>query len=730
MVKQVGSVEVGVNANLDNFTKGLDQAKKQAEDFGAKTQKQLDAAAESTKKLGTEVVALGKGGNESLAAMRGLDTAVNAFKQVASSALGPLAGLVGLGGLGGIVYAANQAVASFGQLQLQENNLVNQLGTVNNALGVTGDEILTIGRNVSRETGASVNELTQAFVALGREGIVTGATLERAVRLLPDLATRTGGVSQAITTLNEALKNPSEAFQTLQQAGIRFTDAQKDALGEATLFNDAIAAQGSLLDILEQQIGGTAAQQNQGVVGGYRRLSEATAELFQNLGGLIEKFLQTGKAAGDTAQFFEEINQHFFPKDVQERVQNLDAEINRLTSDVNELNRAMQGGGITGFLVGAVGGAGSAEAMTRQLEQLRLQREALLQMNADNAAIVGGDAVARQREQHNLRVQQDLEKITGELDIYRQAINRADLAARQFAQREGLAYDDARVTQYRQAVERLTAEKRRLAEADRPGILQLENEKIDAQTRLLQFNTQERQVQQEILRVELQLKRRHQELEDEDRAQLENKIRLMRELQRATATVEQAATAVFTDISNSIAEFAATGKFNFHQLTESIIRDLVRIALQAYVVKPLIQSITGFVNPMLSSAYGVGATGGAATASSAMASIPTFQHGGSFMVPGSGGADRPSLLMGLGPGERVDITPASRARQGGGGQVQVNNHIYTSKDMEAQQRERKGPNGETIIDQVFTEVLKRFGRGDADTTMSARFGIRQRVIQR
>jgi hypothetical protein len=728
MVKQVGSVEVGVNANLDNFTKGLDQAKKQAQDFGTTTQKQLDGATDSTKKLGTEVGNLGKRGDESLSSMKGLDTAVNAFKQVASSALGPLAGLIGLGGLGGIAYAANQAIASFGQLQVQENNLTNSLSAVNNGLGVTQENIESISRTVSRSTGAPINELTQAFIALGREGVITGDTLERAVKILPDLATRTGGVSQAVQTLNEVLKKPSEAYYTLQAAGIRFTDQQKESLEEAEKFNDALGAQGTVLDLLEQQLGGTAASQNQGVVGSYRRLSEATAELFTNLGGVIERFLGTAKGAQDLAGVVEDLNKNFFPKDIQERVAALDEQIVQLNLTIDALNKKIKEGGVEGFAIGISGAVGRHQ---EELRQAQLQREAVLQMNADNAALIGGDAFGRQRAQQNLRVQQDLEKITGELSVYRDAINRADLAARQFAQREGLAYDDARVTQYRQAVQKLTEEKRRLAEADRPGILQLENERIDGQTKLLQYNTNERQVQQEILRVELQLKRRHQELEDDDRKQLTDKIRLLRELQRATATVEQAATAVFTDIGNSIADFAATGKFNFHQLAESMIRDLIRIGLQAYVIKPLVQSITGIVNPMLSSAYGVGAAGGAATAGAATGAIPTFQHGGSFTVPGSGGADRPSLLLGLGPGERVDITPAARARQGGaGGAVQVNNHIYSSKDMDVQQHERRGPNGETIIEQVFTEVMKRFGRGDADPTMAARFGIRQRAIQR
>jgi hypothetical protein len=38
-----------------------------------------------------------------------------------------------------------------------------------------------------------------------------------------------------------------------------------------------------------------------------------------------------------------------------------------------------------------------------------------------------------------------------------------------------------------------------------------------------------------------------------------------------------------------------------------------------------------------------------------------FQHGGSFLVPGSGSGDRPYVVQ-LEPGERVDVTPRSQVK--------------------------------------------------------------------
>ncbi len=56
--------------------------------------------------------------------------------------------------------------------------------------------------------------------------------------------------------------------------------------------------------------------------------------------------------------------------------------------------------------------------------------------------------------------------------------------------------------------------------------------------------------------------------------------------------------------------------------------------------------------------------------------IPGYQHGGSFIVPGSGSGDRPYTL-GLEPGERVTVTPRNRA----GGALNLTVNINTPVNL-------------------------------------------------
>jgi hypothetical protein len=69
----------------------------------------------------------------------------------------------------------------------------------------------------------------------------------------------------------------------------------------------------------------------------------------------------------------------------------------------------------------------------------------------------------------------------------------------------------------------------------------------------------------------------------------------------------------------------------------------------------------------------IAAKGFALVAAIKGSNVPKAASGGSFMVPGgSVGFDNKLVAMRLAAGERVDVTPASRAGQGGSGVTVVN----------------------------------------------------------
>jgi TP901 family phage tail tape measure protein len=123
----------------------------------------------------------------------------------------------------------------------------------------------------------------------------------------------------------------------------------------------------------------------------------------------------------------------------------------------------------------------------------------------------------------------------------------------------------------------------------------------------------------------------------------------------ATRTGDEIAKVVkgaFGHMTDAIVEFAKTGKMDFKKLIDSILEDLLRLAL----------------NRM----WGQLANGLLGTAGMGGASLFGFAGGGSFTVGGQGGTDSQIVAFKATPGERVKVeTPDQRGASNGNGSPSV-----------------------------------------------------------
>jgi hypothetical protein len=265
-------------------------------------------------------------------------------------------------------------------------------------------------------------------------------------------------------------------------------------------------------------------------------------------------------------------------------------------------------------------------------------------------------------------------------------------------------------------------EQRRLAQAGQLTVFERENIHLQQQVQLFRFGNIEMEARNRLLTIELAAAQRRQPLTEAQRQGLLDQLSLLREVQRLTGAVNEATSALFNTMGDALAQFASTGKFKFKEFAENVIQQLVRISLQAFVIRPLLNIISGFTNPLISNALAPGST----TSQIQIPRAGGFAEGGSFQVPGSGGGDRP-YLIGLSPGEQVKVTPKNGT---GGAGVTVINNVNSSKNFDVQSTTRTDSNGQIIVEQVFTEVMKKIGQGDGDSTFGARFGMRPRTVQR
>ena len=187
---------------------------------------------------------------------------------------------------------------------------------------------------------------------------------------------------------------------------------------------------------------------------------------------------------------------------------------------------------------------------------------------------------------------------------------------------------------------------------------------------------------------------------------------------------EQINTAVQNTLSeteNAILNFVQTGKISFSNLVDSILADLARIALRQAILGPLTQALGSVL-----SGIGVPTAPAGSNIVLPTTNVPGFQRGGSFTIPGQGGADSRLVQFRATPGEHVTVSP-----QQGGPRVTVQ-IIDNRQGGEAPQvSESRGPDGGRQIRVLIEDTADQAVRGGRlDGALAARYGVRPSIAPR
>ena len=147
--------------------------------------------------------------------------------------------------------------------------------------------------------------------------------------------------------------------------------------------------------------------------------------------------------------------------------------------------------------------------------------------------------------------------------------------------------------------------------------------------------------------------------------------------------MEQALTSTFNKAADALAEFVATGKLDFKKLTQSIIKDVTKMALNSAFKQLMggggggggLFGGGGGGGGILGGLFGGGGGGGGL-----FGGLMGFANGGAFTVGGNSGRDKNLMSINGSPtakvsrGETVTVTPKG---QGGGGGITIVYNIST-----------------------------------------------------
>lgn len=205
------------------------------------------------------------------------------------------------GSVGTILKAVGAAVVvkkllSFGSAVLDlareqdraERRIASVLKATGNAAGFTAEQLGRVASSMQNQIGIGDELILNTMAIIGTFKNVRGDVFLEATTLAADMAEVLGGdAASKATQLGKALNDPLKGMSALAEAGVGFTDQQKEQVRVLQQSGDMMGAQGVILDELRGQFGGAAEEANSGFFGAIDRVWMKLGGLGERIGGLL-----------------------------------------------------------------------------------------------------------------------------------------------------------------------------------------------------------------------------------------------------------------------------------------------------------------------------------------------------------------------------------------------------------------------------------------------------------
>ena len=253
---------------------------KEIGESGEKSLKKIELAGQPASK---SLLALNAAANDVKGAAIGLTSQIGPLGS-AMAALGP-AGIAAGAGLGAMVIMLKKSFDEAALAEQAQNRLQGVLRATGYASGLTGKEIAEMAEEMEHSTLTSAESVKNAASILATFRSVSGDTFKQAIHLAQDMSAVFGqDLTGSATQLGKALEDPINGITALRRVGVSFTESQRDVIAKLVETGQKAEAQKLILAALEQQVGGAAAAETQGLTGAAHRLSVAWGDMLKAIG--------------------------------------------------------------------------------------------------------------------------------------------------------------------------------------------------------------------------------------------------------------------------------------------------------------------------------------------------------------------------------------------------------------------------------------------------------------
>ncbi|GAB2191780.1 hypothetical protein MAH1_33880 [Sessilibacter sp. MAH1] len=351
----------------------------------------------------------------------GIASRITAVRGLMSSGAVAVTGFgAALAGLSAVGYSALQTFSQYEKQQARTEAIIKATG---NAAGFTAIQLAQQADQLALGTLASVQGVVQAQNVLQTFKNVQGETFTEAIELSQDLAAVFGGeIKDKALQLGKALEDPKTRLGELAEAGVNFTQSEKDLITSLQDTGDIAAAQGIILEKLRGQVGGAGAAEAGGLSGSVDTLGQRWDEL-------LNAFAKSNGTVGPVKSILDGLSSSL--NSVREQI---DPTVGGLEKRLAQLqDRVNSGGRGRSAITQRNAAVREIEELKQQLVELKASEgdvesiNTLLQQTQDNinnlqTSVSSADDSRRIRRSGSQRTQKDIleARLQEQLDIQKQ----------------------------------------------------------------------------------------------------------------------------------------------------------------------------------------------------------------------------------------------------------------------------------------------------------------------
>lgn len=199
-------------------------------------------------------------------------------------------------------------------------------------------------------------------------------------------------------------------------------------------------------------------------------------------------------------------------------------------------------------------------------------------------------------------------------------------------------------------------------------------------------------------------------------------ISMQNELSKTGDIVKNGLVTSVNSVTDSLANMVVNGGFSISTLSKIVQLEATKMILKLMILKPLMDSIGGFMGggggPITLGGPN-GPTAFSSVAGQTASIAPGQASGGDYMVQGQGGIDR--NLIPVSKGERVLVQTPEQYKSNGDSSGQQTVNIIDQAGVNKEQNQRT-ENGVNIVDIILTTVKNDYANGGFDKLQQGRYG--------